>query len=150
MCVRRRDLAPEPSFCAGWDENVMSGRSILVPPVDVRVAEVAARQEGMISTEQLLGLGIGRSGIHERVRRGRLHPYYRRVYSVGHTRLTPRARLWAAILACGGPGVAVIGHRTAAALWDLIPMPGGPVEVSTLRRRLSGLVCVGPGRLVGG
>jgi hypothetical protein len=66
----------------------MSGRAEVHTPVDVRVAELATRQEGMISTEQLRALGIGRSGVHERVRRGRLHPYWRGVYLVGHTRLT--------------------------------------------------------------
>ncbi len=91
----------------------------------------------MISTEQLRELGIGRSGVHERVRRGRLHPYWRGVYSVGHTRLTPRARLWAAVLACGGRGAAVLGFRGAAAPWDLMPMPSGAVDVITLRRSCS-------------
>ena len=99
----------------------MSGKALLHTPVDVRVAELAGRQEGMISTEQLVGLGIRRSGIHERVRRGWLHPYCRGVYSVGHARVVGRARLWAAILACGGPPLAVLSHRTAAALSDLDP-----------------------------
>ena len=75
----------------------------------------------MISTEQLVGLGIGRSGIHERVRRGWLHPYCRGVYSVGHARVVGRRGLWAAILACGGPLLAVLSHRTAAALCELLP-----------------------------
>jgi hypothetical protein len=91
----------------------------------------------MVSTEQLVGLGIGRSGIHERVRRGWLHPYCRGVYSVGHARVVGRARLWAAILACGGPLAAVLSHRTAAALWELIRMPTGRVDVTTLRRNAS-------------
>jgi very-short-patch-repair endonuclease len=91
----------------------------------------------MISTEQLRELGIGRSGVHERVRHGRLHPYWRGVYSVGHTRLTPRARLWAAVLACGGRGAAVLGFRSAAVPWDLMPMPSGAIDVITLRRSCS-------------
>src|SRR4051794_9834385 len=115
----------------------MSGRPFVVPPVDVRVAEVAGRQEGMISTEQLRALGIGKSGVRERVRRGRLHSYYRGVYSVGHRRLTPRARLWAAVLACGGPNAAVLSHRSAAALWEWLAMPSGKVDVTTLRRNAS-------------
>jgi hypothetical protein len=105
--------------------------------VDARVAELAGRQEGMVSTAQLVGLGIGRSGIHERVRRGWLHPYCRGVYSVGHARVIGPARLWAAVLACGGPAAAVLSHRTAAALWELIRMPTGPVDVITLRQSYS-------------
>ena len=33
--------------------------------------------------------------------------------------MTLRGRLWAAVLACGGPGQAALSHRTAAAEWDL-------------------------------
>jgi hypothetical protein len=91
----------------------------VVAPGDPAVARVAGRQEGMISTEQLVAVGVDRGAIAWRVRRGRLHPYWRGVYSVGHTRLTPRARLWAALLACGGPGAASL--------------------------RLSDLLCVRPG-----
>ena len=71
------------------------------------LAGFAGRQEGMVSHAQLLAGGLGRGAIELRLRNGRLHPYHRGVYSVGHTRLTPRARLWAAVLACGGPGETV-------------------------------------------
>jgi Protein of unknown function (DUF559) len=53
------------------------------------------------------------------------------VYAVGHTRLTYRGRLWAAVLASGGVDAATLSHRTAAALWDLIAPHGRP-EVTTL------------------
>jgi very-short-patch-repair endonuclease len=101
------------------------------------VVQLADRQEGMVSHEQLLAAGIGRGAIDLRLLRGRLHPHHRGVYSAGHTRLTPRARLWAAILACGGPLAAVISHRSAAWLWELLPAPSGPVDVITLRRSAS-------------
>jgi len=107
--------------------------ALLGTPGDPAVAALAARQEGMISTEQLLGVGLRRGAIAWRVRRGRLHPRYRGVYSVGHAKLTAKAHLWAAILACGGPEAAVLSHRSAAALWELIPMPT-KVDVTTLRR----------------
>ena len=58
------------------------------------------------------------------------------MYAVGHARLTPRGRLWAAILACGGEHAAVISHRSAAALWELAP-PATLVEVTTLRHSRS-------------
>jgi hypothetical protein len=98
------------------------------------VALVAARQEGMISTEQLIAVGVDRGAIAWRVRRGRLHPYHRGVYAVGHTRLTPRARLWAAVLACGGPGAALLGFQAAAAPLELMVMPSGRIDVIALRR----------------
>lgn len=55
------------------------------------------------------------------------------MYAVGHTRLSYRGRLWAAVLACGGPEVAVLSHRSAAALWDLIPTPATKPDITTLR-----------------
>lgn len=88
----------------------------------------------MVSTEQLLAAGLGRGAIEMRVRNGRLHPYHRGVYQVGHRRLMPRARLWAAVLACGGPGAVLLGFRGAAAAWELMPMPSGAIDVITLRR----------------
>ena len=62
-----------------------------------------------------------------------LHRLHRGVYAVGHTRLSYRGKLWAALLACGGPGAAVLSHRSAAALWDLIPTPAGNPDVTTLK-----------------
>jgi hypothetical protein len=62
-------------------------------PGDPAVARVAARQEGMISTEQLTAAGVDRGAIAWRVRRGRLHPYHRRVYAVGHAPDPARAAL---------------------------------------------------------
>jgi hypothetical protein len=41
------------------------------------------------------------------------------VHGVG--RLTPRGRLRAAVLACGGADVAVLSHRSAASAWDHLP-----------------------------
>jgi very-short-patch-repair endonuclease len=111
--------------------------AVVGTPGDPAVALVAARQEGMISTEQLVAAGVDRGAIAWRVRRGRLHPYHRGVYVVGHTRLTPRARLWAAVLACGGPGAALLGLRGAAAPWDLMPIPSGAIDVISLRRSAS-------------
>jgi hypothetical protein len=108
--------------------------ALLHTPGDPEVAAIAARQEGMISTEQLLAAGLGRGGISWRVRRGRLHPYCRGVYSVGHARVVGRARLWAAILACGGPLLATLSHRTAAAVCELLRMPAGKIDVITLRQ----------------
>lgn len=56
---------------------------------------------------------------------------------MGHARLTYRGGLWAAVLACGGVDAAVLSHRSAAALWDLIPPPAGPIDVTSRRRSAS-------------
>jgi very-short-patch-repair endonuclease len=98
-------------------------------PPDRIVATIATRQYGIVSTRQLLTAGVGKDGILRRVRAGRLHRIYRGVYAVGHVRLSEEGRWTAALLACGGD--AVISHRSAAALWGLLPRDAGAaVDVS--------------------
>jgi very-short-patch-repair endonuclease len=107
-------------------------RRLHTPGGDPGIAVVAGRQEGVVSYAQLRALGLSASGIDRRVRSGRLHLVHRGVYAVGHPRLTWRGRLWAAVLATGGPGRAAISHRSAAALWQFAPIPAGRIEVTTL------------------
>jgi very-short-patch-repair endonuclease len=87
----------------------------------------------MVSHEQLLEIGLGRGAIKHWLAAGRLHPKYRGVYALGHSVVTPKGRLWAALLACG-PG-AVISHRDAAAMWDVRRSSRLPVDVTIPRRR---------------
>jgi hypothetical protein len=92
---------------------------------DREAAAIAVAQEGVISTAQLYEAGLGPGAVRWRVRQGRLHRYWHGVYVVGVPRITPRGRLWAAVLATNG----TLSHRTAAALWDLVPTRGGPIHV---------------------
>ena len=103
--------------------EVHDSHAFLLTRGDPAVAELAARQHGVVSTGQLRALGLERGAIQWRVRRRRLHPLHRGVFAVGHGRLAFQGRLWAAVLACGGPEVAALSHRTAAAVWDLLPAP---------------------------
>jgi very-short-patch-repair endonuclease len=48
-----------------------------------------------------------------------LHRIHRGVYAVGHEALTLRARLRAAVMACGDG--AVLSHASAGALWGILP-----------------------------
>jgi Transcriptional regulator, AbiEi antitoxin len=100
----------------------------LRPPSDFVVAEVAARQWGVASLKQLLGLGLTRGAIEHRSRMGRLHRVHRGVYAVGHTRLGSQGRALAAVLACGER--AVLSHRSAGAWCDLLAHEGARVEVT--------------------
>jgi len=79
--------------------------------------ELAARQHGIVTRQQLLALGFGRRSIQHRVARGRLFSVSRGVYAVGWPALNQRRRWMAAVLA-GGEGAA-LGHRSAAALWEI-------------------------------
>jgi Protein of unknown function (DUF559)/Transcriptional regulator, AbiEi antitoxin len=98
---------------------------------DPAVARVAAAQAAVVSVDQLHAAGLGRGAIAHRVRRGRLHRVHRGVYVVGVRRLTPRGRLWAAVLACGGPERGAISHRSALGVYELLD-DLGPVDVTVV------------------
>lgn len=95
---------------------------------ELRAATLAAEQNCVLSTRQLHGLGLRDGAITTRVRRGTLHRVHRGVYSVVHpAALSIRGRLTAAVLACGDG--AVLSHRSAAALWELLPYEDRAAEV---------------------
>jgi very-short-patch-repair endonuclease len=86
---------------------------------DVAVAELAAKQHGVVAHRQLIELGLSKATIANRVVNRRLIGMHRGVYAVGHRALSPNGFRMAAVLACG-PG-AVLSHRTAAGVWGLRP-----------------------------
>lgn len=90
---------------------------------DRAVAQLARKQHGVVSRDQLVALGIGKDGVAAAVQRGRLIRVHPRVYAVGHASLQPRARRLAAVLSVPG---AVLGYGSAAALWGLRPYSGVP------------------------
>jgi predicted transcriptional regulator of viral defense system len=100
-------------------------------PVDLAIAGIAERQHGVIGYLQLRSLGLSRQSIDHRVRRGRLHRIHRGVYAVGHKRLTQRGRWMAAVLT--GGDASHLSHRSASALWGILPARGR-IHVSTPRR----------------
>jgi uncharacterized protein DUF559 len=102
--------------------------------MDLAVARLAAGQEAMVSTAQMRELGITDRAVEVRARRGGLHRVHQGVYIVGVRRMTPMGRLWAAVLACGGPDAAVISHDTAAVVHAMRERWPTRVDVITLRR----------------
>jgi len=92
------------------------------------IARVAGRQHGMVARWQLVAAGFDGDAIAYRVRAGRLHPRHRGVYAVGHVPVSPLATAMAAVLACGEN--AVLSHRSAAALWRILPRWPHPVEIT--------------------
>lgn len=72
---------------------------------------------------QLLDLGYSVDAVLEWGASGRLHRVHRRVYAVGHRRLTWHSHCWAAVLGAepdeGAAWRAVASHLSAAYLWDL-------------------------------
>jgi very-short-patch-repair endonuclease len=93
------------------------------------VGDLADRQHGVVSREQLLGAGVGRGAIARGVESGRLRPVFRGVYAVGHAALRREGCWIAALLACGS--AAVLSHRTAAMIWGLLAGPPIPIDVIT-------------------
>jgi hypothetical protein len=108
----------------------MSSRAITP---DRQVAGIATRQHGIVTREQLLDAGFTANAIAYQVKRGRLIRLYMAVFAVGHRPTSEHARAMAAVLACGPR--AVLSHRSAAALWEIVRWPR-TVEVTapTLHR----------------
>lgn len=103
------------------------------------LAELAARQHGVVSSRQLETLGYSRVAITRGAQSGRLHRLHRGVYAVGHRSLTWRSHCLAAVLACGPNALA--SHTSAAWIWGLLPSSPGSFHVTapTRRHRKAGL-----------
>jgi len=119
-----------------WCVESHSQTQVTTP--DVALAELAARQHGVVALAQLQALGLGAGAIKYRRAIGRLHLLHRGVYAVGHRPPSPLARAMAAVVACGTD--AVLSHRSAAALWRIVPRWPSTVEVtSPTKHRLKGI-----------
>ena len=110
-------------------------------------ARLAARQHGVVSRAQLRALDWSSSAIGRLVGTRWLHRVHLGVYSVGPPRETWPARLWAALLACGGPEAAVFSHPTAGALWHVCPAPRRIHLITLGERRSTPAIYVHRGRL---
>jgi hypothetical protein len=94
--------------------------------------EVARRQWGVVTRDQLAAIGLSSNGIAEWIRTKRISRLHRGVYAYGHDRLRREGYWLAAVLACG-PG-AVLSHRGAAALWGIRPSESAIVDVTVPSR----------------
>lgn len=132
---------PEPDMRT----NAKSPDARAAPPtgrvqLERAVAELGRRQYGVVTRSQLVRLGVSARVVDHAVATGRLQPIHRGVYGTGPA-LPPRAIEMAAVLACGDG--AVLSHRSAAGLWEILPAPTppDPIEVTVLRspRRKPGI-----------
>ncbi len=118
-----------------------------VDRIAAKIAQLAGRQYGHVTREQLLAAGVSASGIQRWVRAGRLIRVHAGVYAVGHPRGEAVAVAAAAWLACGDG--AVLSHQTATALWGfgsrwpVIPEITGVRGQGATRRRISARGSVG-------
>jgi very-short-patch-repair endonuclease len=84
---------------------------------DARIADLAARQHGVVSRAQLRALGLGEDAIDYRLATGRLHRVFAGVYTLGGRLFSKQGSWTAAVLASGTD--AALSHHSAAALWGL-------------------------------
>jgi hypothetical protein len=98
---------------------------------EVRLAELAATQHGLVTAAQAEAGGLSRRAVHRRVASGLLIPVHRGVYRHAATPDSPRTDLMAAVLACGDGAVA--SHRSAGRLWRLRDVPRWRPEVTVCR-----------------
>ncbi|HVE67105.1 MAG TPA: type IV toxin-antitoxin system AbiEi family antitoxin domain-containing protein [Solirubrobacteraceae bacterium] len=100
--------------------------------LDASLAELAARQHGVVSLAQLRALGLSARGVQKRAAAGRLHRLHRGVYAVGHPKVTLDGRRLAAVMAAGPK--AALSHRSAAAVWGIRRGPETRIELTTSDR----------------
>lgn len=118
-------LPPPDADCRVTDRM---GRQLDARGPDERIARLAARDWGVVSSDELLDLGLSERQILARARDGRLHRWHRGVYAVGHSSLPLQGRFLAAVKACGPD--AALSHVAAAALYGLLEWDHRPVDVT--------------------
>lgn len=96
-----------------------------------RILDLASEQHGVVSRRGLIDQGVPAHVVDHLAKTRVLDPVHRGVYRVGRN-LTARGREMAAILACGP--AAVISHRSAAAMWQLLPTRRAPVRPEVVLR----------------
>lgn len=136
----REETKSAPSRHAS--EATYDGRSASILGMDDRrVAELARRQAGVVSSAQLRACGLGTSGVRHRARSSRLFRIRRSAYSLS-PRWDFRAELWAALLVTQ-PDAGAISHWSAAAVHGMAKSYAPPVHLTlpgTGGRSLAGVV----------
>ncbi len=94
------------------------------------MAELAARQHGVVARRQLAALGVGDDVLRRWLERQRLFRVQPSVFSLTPYVL-PRARMLAAALTYGPE--AALSYRASAGIWDVGPWPTGLIDVTVPR-----------------
>jgi very-short-patch-repair endonuclease len=99
------------------------------------LAALGGAQHGVVGLWQLLGEGISRDEVRWRAKIGRLHPLHRGVYAVGHTNVSGKGRVMAAVLAYGPRALA--SHRTCGWIWNVLSDQRARIDVTIIGRSRS-------------
>lgn len=107
--------------------------------VDAAMADLATRQHGVVTRQQLRASGMSDTMIRRRIETGRLHRIHPGVYAVGHASPSRRGRLLAASFFAGPD--AAIARRTALEVWRIWRQSDRPIDivVTTRTRRTAGV-----------
>jgi hypothetical protein len=96
--------------------------------VDVRIAALSARQQGLFTRRQAQLAGATDAKIEHRLKTGRWVLVARGVYRLAGVPVTWKQRALAACLVAGPE--AVVSHRSAAVLWGIPGFRPGRVEIT--------------------
>lgn len=96
--------------------------------LSIKIAQIAARQHGNITRQQLLAVGASSAWITREIARGHLYRVFTGVYAVGRPAAAPLERAAAAVLACGPR--AALSHGSAMTLWGFWKRWEEPFEVT--------------------
>jgi hypothetical protein len=96
------------------------------------LTRLAARQHGVVTLKQLVWHGLSASAVRDRVAGSRLHRVHQGVYALGRPDLPAEGRWMAAVLACGRG--ALLSHRSAAGLHDLLSTSQAAIDIAIPRR----------------
>jgi very-short-patch-repair endonuclease len=99
---------------------------------DLKLAEVAARQAGLVRRQDAAAIGVSDRELDRLVALGLLMVVHTGVYRHAAAPLDRRTRLLAAVWGAGA--VTVASHRSAAWLWDLRDVPRWRPEVTVAGR----------------
>jgi len=99
----------------------------------VRLAELASRQGGVVSSAQLQAIGISEPTIRRWRAKGWLHRVHPRVFAVGHRAIGIAGRLYAALLYAGD--CSALSHQTAGWKHGIIRTCPETIHVSEPGRR---------------
>jgi predicted transcriptional regulator of viral defense system len=90
--------------------------------------ELARRQAGVVSTQQVLAAGLTRAALKWQLNSSRWQQLRHGVYALFSGQPSREAVMWAAVLRAG-PG-AILSHQTAAELHRLIDKPSGALHLT--------------------
>lgn len=117
-------IPKSPVAASVWGLAAVRGRG------DAEISRIAELQRGIVHRSQLVEAGLTSASIKHRLAIGQLHRLYPRVYLVGRPRLEPLGAAAAAAVHFGGH--AVLSHRTAGLIWEILDAPELPVSVTVV------------------